>query len=116
MIDIRTKPAPIEVVTPIKPSEAIRLGCLTKPVQTFGTTFDRTTGACVVGAMVVGFGAGRLPEGAWDAIIAAPCPLGCVKRERTWSSEVGPSVAAHLNDDHRWSRERIADWLEGLGL
>jgi len=23
-------------------------------------------------------------------------------------------LVAHLNDDHRWSREEIASWLEGL--
>ena len=25
------------------------------------------------------------------------------------------TVVTHLNDYHRWSRERIADWVEGLG-
>jgi hypothetical protein len=23
------------------------------------------------------------------------------------------SLIIHLNDDHRWSRERIADWVDG---
>jgi len=23
---------------------------------------------------------------------------------------------AHLNDDHRWTRHAIADWLESIGL
>lgn len=25
-------------------------------------------------------------------------------------------TVTHLNDDHRWTRERIADWLESIGL
>ena len=28
--------------------------------------------------------------------------------------EVEGSVITHLNDDHRWTRERIADWLDTL--
>lgn len=27
-----------------------------------------------------------------------------------------PYLVEHLNDDHKWSREKIAEWLEGMGL
>ena len=99
-----TAPTPIETVTPIRPSEAIRLGCLLAPVQAFGGPGERNKReACAVAAMVRG--------GSADIDVFAgsdtPCPA-CGRSRR------GPVL--HLNDDHRWSRERIADWLEGLGL
>lgn len=39
-----------------------------------------------------------------------PVPFGedCNKRESLWS------LVQHLNDTHKWTRERIADWLDGL--
>lgn len=42
-----------------------------------------------------------------------PCPVrGC-------SAKSGPrprAVIIHLNDDHQWPRNKIADWLESIGL
>jgi hypothetical protein len=35
-----------------------------------------------------------------------PCPACREIGLLTW-------LIQHLNDDHRWSREQIADWLEG---
>jgi hypothetical protein len=35
------------------------------------------------------------------------CPADCRKRLLL------DSLLIHLNDDHHWSRERIADWLAG---
>ncbi len=36
-----------------------------------------------------------------------PCPVeGC--RKRLFLA----AIIVHLNDDHRWSREQIAQWLE----
>jgi len=104
-----TRPALAEVTSPIKPSEAIRLGCLTT-VQTFG--YYRDDGAtCAIGAMAVGFG-GNMGK-AWafeDLTEDFDCPVaGC-------DNDDCDSVIPHLNDSHRWSRERIADWLESLGL
>lgn len=107
---------PVETVTPIKPSEAIRLGCLTT-VQGFGfvwgTDEDGTprTGkhngqACVMGAAILG---GFTPDAFWRGH-SLPCPA-CDRRP---CADLG--TPAHLNDDHRWPRERIADWLEGIGL
>lgn len=108
-IDTRSTPAPVETVTPIRPSEAIRLGCLVLPVQEFGSAGDGRQTGCVHAAAISGgnvflsnvwtdtFGDGPLPA----------CPEPDCRRD---------GHALHLNDDHRWSRERIADWLEGLGL
>lgn len=113
---------PVETVTTIKPSEAIRLGCLTYPVQTFGP--DRRPG-CVMDAMRVVYEAVDVDDSSdFDAaLIAMWCPLGCVKEPDplwagtlSWPSDQGPYLPAHLNDEHRWTREHIADWLASCGL
>lgn len=109
-------PAPVETVTPIKPSEAIRLGCLIAPVQLVDDIYadEELHAACVYGAMALGMGmpwsvadahADQLSD---DPPTGEPCPVaGCQNRF---------DVLLHLNDDHRWSRERIADWLAEQGL
>ena len=51
--------APVEVVTPIKPSEAIRLGCL-RSLPTAGEWYDWDDDgrlhACALGAAMLGWG------------------------------------------------------------
>lgn len=105
--------SPIETVTPIKPSEAIRLGCLIAPEQAFGNYIVPSGAACALGAMALG----------WDGVVSiastnrAHDAVGLVANRDC--PETGCRSAAwvpHLNDDHLWSRERIAAWLEGLGL
>jgi hypothetical protein len=108
---IATEPisAPVEVVTPIKPSEAIRLGCLLAPRQAFGRYGDGIEEACATKAMHLGYGdAIRAATGYYPALRSLGCPV--CDQDGTYNR------LAHLNDDHRWSREQIADWLEGLGL
>jgi hypothetical protein len=41
------------------------------------------------------------------------CPIvkECISRHGTLAS-----IIIHLNDDHKWSRERVADWLETLDV
>jgi hypothetical protein len=124
MIEIRTPAAPVETVTPIKPSEAIRLGCLLAPVQAFGDYTYQPGSACAMKAMYLAYGEPTDDDeddgtdwafdnadagAAFEAVAMLPCPVGCPED----FEDVTP---AHLNDSHRWSRERIADWLEGLGL
>lgn len=97
-------------------SEAIRLGAtMTRQAFGVGSTPDKSA-TCAIGA-------------AWDAVglldsdglshkgctfpwpeaisIKVNCPAtGCVRHE-------GLLIAViHLNDDHYWTRERIADWVE----
>jgi hypothetical protein len=92
----------LEPTTPIKPSDAIRLGCLIAPVQVFEISGDPESGeACAIAAMGRGGFTGDVPY-------PHPYPQ-CPACEQ-------PGGVVHLNDDHRWTRERIADWLEGLGL
>lgn len=58
----------------------------------------------------------KLVPGLRSAGAVATCP--CLRR---WSRKTTcgaftnytlPGLVVHLNDDHRWSRERIADWLD----
>lgn len=59
---IETKPAP-EVVTPIMPSEALRLGRLVRPLETSGRLFRGEHMACAIGAMAIGYGwDGHIPS------------------------------------------------------
>lgn len=51
-----TETAPIEVTTPITPSEALRLGRLIRPVHGQGTCFSGTDTACAIGAIALGWG------------------------------------------------------------
>ena|SRR5688572_14007077 len=98
MIEVERTTVTPETVTPLRLSEAIRLGCLMVPVQAFDEP-GNDRAACVI--------ATAIRAGAEYMNVLEPCPAeGC----RDYAG------LAHLNDNHRWSRERIADWLEGLGL
>lgn len=50
------EPRPLEPVTPILPSEALRLGRLTRPRKVNCNTFYESVGACALGAMAIGYG------------------------------------------------------------
>jgi hypothetical protein len=59
--------------------------------------------ACAIGAIDYS----DMNYGTMDVEI--PCPA-CGKV----GAECHLTLLAHLNDDHRWTRERIADWLDTL--
>ena len=94
----------------MKLSEAIRLGAMIRP-QAFGHRF-RAGGSCAWGAAQEAIGL-HGPHVSWMDLPAdwrsiwswRPCPdLSCNHR-------FNYSLIAHLNDDHRWTRERIADFV-----
>lgn len=101
-------------------SEAIREGAKLRP-QAFGYYVD-SSGSCSIGAAAEGI-AGYNPSGQVCAILSAAghwptlkAPSHCPEKD----CEIRPdanveAVCLHLNDDHRWSRERIAEWLEQQG-
>lgn len=120
-----TRPAPVEVTTPIRPSEAIRLGILKYPVATTGDTIEGDA-ACAIGAMLGGFGWDERGDGSsWSdsrlyAVLpkdigGCPADPGCFWNTRQAGPESlhlgGPWALAHINDRHHWTREAIADWL-----
>lgn len=93
-------------------SKAMRAGAKLKP-QAFGEYTDGV-GTCALGAANEGAGLStdytRTPD-AWLATLHAidemPCPeCGC--------GAADDSLIVHLNDWHRWTRERIATFVARL--
>ncbi len=91
-------------------SEAIRLGTMMTS-QAFRVVFTGD-GACAWGAALLAVGA--TPERAvrsaarrrwpWAFAVSVNCP-SCGR------SRLVCEVIAHLNDDHRWTREKIGAWV-----
>jgi hypothetical protein len=97
-------------------AEAILHGALCRPEQAFGDYFVGRQASCALGAAYEGMY--RLPAAAegirprhlerlFDCLenTLRTCPEGCRKR-----LPLGAMIL-HLNDDHRWPRERIAQWV-----
>lgn len=98
----------------MKLSEAIRLGAMVS-AQGFGGL--STGGRCALGAAADAIGIEDWVNGAldywqlrqqWPVLNASACCPEC------FDGEMALSVVWHLNDQHRWTRERIADWVETL--
>lgn len=114
-------------------SEAIRLGSMMKR-QGYGYYREEVRASvmgipalveertCALGAAADAVG--RLDEVANDDNVfevvdvfgilgtSAACPV-CGAGGRRWDMS---DVIPHLNDDHRWTRERIAEWVEGVEM
>lgn len=96
-------------------SVAIRLGAMMKP-QYYGSYFSDDHGAsCAIGAAFDAIGRpGAVQDWTvggvehWDRLTDRLKKLPCPECNRIQSQEIIP----HLNDDHRWTRERIADYVE----
>lgn len=103
----------------MKFSEAIREGARLSR-QAFGSLYDRG-GACAIGAACDWFeythgksiscGVDYLNEFPVANIVVRSFPCGC---SPTRYRQHVDGVAAHLNDDHKWSREAIAEWVETI--
>lgn len=92
----------------MKLSEAIRLGSMLRP-QAFGAMYENN-GSCAYGAAYEAIGARFTSKPAIDIwpwlANTLTCPCCGI------SEQYGASVISdHLNDDHKWPRERIADWV-----
>lgn len=103
-------------------AEFIRAGARRRPDQAFGDYYKGKHASCALGAAYEGMY--RLPqdmsgqhptrdlEWFFDCLEGSlrKCPggEGCTK---TLSLA---AILVHLNDTHRWSREQIAAWLDGL--
>jgi hypothetical protein len=96
----------------------IRDGMKRRPDQAFGDYYSGQTASCALGAAYEAMY--RLPDDPtgqrptrdldWffdclDSVKACPGE-GC--RKRLYLA----ALLVHLNDDHRWTREQIAAWLE----
>ena len=95
---------------------AIRHGVVSRPDQAFGNYFQGRRASCALGAAYEGMY--RLPREAQDIRprhlarlfeclenSVRACPEGCKKR-----LALGAMIL-HLNDDHQWTREQIAQWV-----
>ena len=100
---------------PMPLSQAIRLGATLKR-QSFGRAYgiqNTTSCALAAAADAVGEDYYTLFDGVslthWPELnfVATPCPA-CTE-VCNWSRF---GLVTHLNDDHRWSRERIADFVQ----
>lgn len=106
----------------LKLSEAIRLGAMLKP-QGY-QLYQRNGASCALGAAMdaLGIQAEEQMSSAFTEFATlrlcthevAEFPPGC-SDECRWSHpfRMGDLIV-HLNDDHRWTREQIADWVETI--
>jgi hypothetical protein len=95
----------------MRPSEAIRLGSMLHPQgfkayeQTRRINGQLVTQTCAIGA-------GLAADPSFDEVgLAGIAPVRCPECADRGTV---PAIIIHLNDDHRWTRERIADWLEPI--
>ena len=96
-------------------AEAMRDGLGHRPDQAFGAYFEGRRASCALGAAYEGMY--RIPrdisgkrflhlERLFDCLeTLRSCPAGCRKTVNL------ASMIVHLNDDHRWTREQVVDWL-----
>ncbi len=96
-------------VPKLKLSEAMRLGAMLKP-QGFGIFRNQGITACALDAVAlalgnIGWGQMRVMF-PWADGDSAKCP------QCGLTSNTVMELTIHLNDTHRWTRERIADWIE----
>lgn len=101
-------------------SDAMRLGAAMVP-QAFGDSIVRNgetiSAACAWAAISIGIGSPphvlamyrRFPE----LHNTLPCPE-CDKSGYFGGLLTLEELITHLNDDHRWTREAIADWIDTL--
>jgi hypothetical protein len=103
-------------------AQFIRSGATRRPEQAFGDYYRGRHASCALGAAYEGMY--RLPQQAAnirptkDLEWFFDCLEGSVRRcpggdncKKTLSLA---AILVHLNDDHKWSREQIATWLDGL--
>jgi hypothetical protein len=93
----------------MKLSEAIRLGSLLKP-QAFGNMWVGS-GSCAFGAALDALGITKSTfttvADTWPWLKAPMnCPACGEPTER-----IARIISTHLNDAHRWTREKIAAWV-----
>jgi len=118
MIEIQTRPATEESVTPLKLSEALRLGAMSTE-QWFGEMTDGHGRYCAMGTIshAIGIDDGDMRYFPSTFLTPARDELrlddGCCRQ--TLFYQLWMQIA-HLNDFHRLPRERIADLLEEAGL
>ena len=111
-------------------NEVIRRGCALAPKQVYYVPTDGDGTACIVGAAWLGaelpqriaaegFKAGALLVMFPELNKPCRCPLDCVEYVTASANGLVRNLITtlyntmvHLNNDHRWSREAIAEWAD----
>lgn len=106
-------PAAPDQAHPLKLSEAIRLGAMMTE-QTFGEFGDESK-TCGIGAAQLALGEPVGFSGGLFALLNQSPRVACPQAGHDHSSTVG-ALIVHLNDGEQMPREKIADWLETIGL
>ena len=99
-------------------SDAIRVGAVLRPQ--IRRNMMRNGGTCALGAAAEAIGLEEIESGCYSELIrlypylettGILCPVlsGCSMGMQ--DPTLGRAIT-HLNDDHGWTREAIADWLE----
>ena len=109
-------------------AKAIRLGSLRRP-QCFGSYFDERGGSCALGAAYDGMyemprekrepgeivprNLERLFHCLEDVVKKCPETIHTPEASEVQCRKKLPlgAMIVHLNDDHGWTREQIAEWL-----
>jgi hypothetical protein len=102
-------------------SEAIRLGASLAP-QAFGALADARGRTCAIGAALHAIGVINDRRFGWTSAMLR-FPVLRLMEEREYARcpacrvvQKDRGLIAHLNDDHRWTREAIADFIETIEL
>ena len=112
-------------------SDAIRKGAKLNK-QAYGYTKDRDGGTCAWGAAGEAIGI-EIPKGTlgclwgtevwrrfkaeWPwAMSASDTTSACPASKCHFQTSAVGDLIAHLNDNHRWSRESIAEWIDEYGI
>jgi hypothetical protein len=101
----------------------IRDGAKRRPNQSFGEYFSGKDASCALGAAYEAMyplpdeATGKRPTRDLDWFFdcldtVKPCPGGDGCKKRIFLA----ALLVHLNDDHRWTRDQIANWLSGETL
>lgn len=97
--------------------QAIRLGAMLKP-QGFGRLIDGGA-TCAMGAALDACGVLGDVRSNSEVVVAAAARWPCVLQDVECPIDADAHgalvcIVVHLNDDHHWTREQIADWVETI--
>lgn len=111
---VETQPLPLETPKPLKLSEALRLGAMgTK--QAFGNWTDADGAMCAMSTAWYAL-TGHEEHDAQSTQLVRLLDGRRVTNPETGHDHSLTAVIIDLNDDKKWPRHKIADWLESIGL
>lgn len=109
--------APIETTKPLKLSEAMRLGSMvTTQTNDWGEVDeDGNVYACALSAAWYALTGHRQWSAHGSELVDALSRVLVADPINGNPTSLTTAIIS-LNDSHGWSRQKIADWLEGMGL